>query len=124
MGSATFAYLKKVFTTEANQGKAVFTLFPGLCKGCGLCQKKCPESALNWSEKLGVYGTPTVTPDPELCKGCRICEQVCPDCAITIFRKGKEGERSSRSIKKLCLPESSKKGKENDAGVEKRDFRV
>ena len=40
--------------------RALFTLFPGLCKGCGLCIEKCPKKSLSWSDTLGVYGTPTV----------------------------------------------------------------
>ncbi len=85
-------YLKKAISVDVHAGKATFTIFPGLCKGCGLCREKCPEQALDWSQKLGVYGTPTVSPNPELCKACRICEQVCPDCAITISRQEKEKE--------------------------------
>lgn len=85
MGKAVSS--KQQITTELRKKKALFTVFLGLCKGCGLCKEKCPEQALSWSEKLGVYGTPTVIPDPELCKACRICEQVCPDCAIAIERK-------------------------------------
>lgn len=79
----------KAVTKEVHQGKAFFTIFPGLCKGCGLCREKCPENALSWSAELGVYGTPTVIADPEKCKACRICEQVCPDCAISVDRKNK-----------------------------------
>lgn len=79
-------YSNKAFSTEVGKGKAVFTIFAGLCKGCGLCREKCPEHALQWSHNLGVYGTPTVAPTAELCKACRICEQVCPDCAIAITR--------------------------------------
>lgn len=89
MDKTNVAYLKKIISTAVKGGKATFTIFPGLCKGCGLCKEKCPESALAWSEKLGVYGTPTIIPDPELCKACRICEQVCPDCAIAISREEK-----------------------------------
>jgi 2-oxoglutarate ferredoxin oxidoreductase subunit delta len=85
----TAAYVKQQIRIEIPKRKAFFTVFPGLCKGCGLCKEKCPEQALSWSEKLGVYGTPTVVPDPELCKACRICEQTCPDCAIIIEREGK-----------------------------------
>ncbi|HHY30917.1 MAG TPA: 4Fe-4S binding protein [Syntrophaceticus sp.] len=70
--------------TKVKNGEKTFTLFPGLCKGCGLCKEKCPEDALNWSEHLGVYGTPTISPDSKLCKACRKCERICPDCAIAI----------------------------------------
>lgn len=87
MDNLAYDFMKKVFTTEVNDGKDVFYLYPGLCKGCGLCMEKCTKKALGWSDKLGVFGTPTVTPDPELCKACRICEQVCPDCAIAIIKK-------------------------------------
>ncbi|NLV15648.1 MAG: 4Fe-4S binding protein [Syntrophomonadaceae bacterium] len=70
--------------------RAIFNLFPELCKGCGLCKEKCPEDALVWSERLGVYGTPTVfLKDSEACTGCGICQTVCPDCAILIERKRK-----------------------------------
>ncbi len=80
----------KAFPYEVNKGKIIFNIFPGLCKGCGLCMEKCPERALSWSDKLGLYGTLTVIPDPELCTGCRACEVACPDCAILVARKGKE----------------------------------
>ncbi|MCR4400190.1 MAG: 4Fe-4S binding protein [Syntrophomonadaceae bacterium] len=71
--------------------KAVFHLFPALCKGCGLCKEKCPTDVIEWSETLGVYGTPAVKPkDAESCIACLICEQVCPDCAIRIERKKRE----------------------------------
>jgi len=65
--------------------KAVFHLFSGYCKGCGLCIEKCPRGTLVWSKKLGVYGTPAVKPkDEDSCIACKICEMVCPDCAIYI----------------------------------------
>jgi 2-oxoglutarate ferredoxin oxidoreductase subunit delta len=86
----------KAFPYEVNEGKAVFNIFPGLCKGCGLCKEKCPEHALSWSDRLGVYGTPTVMPDPGLCKGCRTCEVVCPDCAILVTRRGRDNAVSGR----------------------------
>ena len=70
--------------------KAVFHMFPSLCKGCGLCREKCPTDVIIWSEQLGVYGTPAIKPkDRESCIACLICEQVCPDCAIKIERKKK-----------------------------------
>ncbi len=70
--------------------KAYFTLFPTLCKGCGLCMEKCPVKVIEWSDKLGVYGTPAVqVKEDSKCTGCKICELVCPDCAITITPKRK-----------------------------------
>ncbi len=83
------SYAHKKFISEVNKGRSEWVVFPGLCKGCGLCKEKCPEDALSWSDELGVYGTPTVQVDSELCKGCRTCETVCPDCAILVFKKGK-----------------------------------
>ncbi len=73
---------------QVDTKKAVFTLFTGLCKGCGLCTQKCPVKTLDWSETLGVYGTPAVQPkNADDCTGCGMCAMVCPDCAITIERK-------------------------------------
>ncbi|OPX85160.1 MAG: 2-ketoisovalerate ferredoxin oxidoreductase subunit delta [Pelotomaculum sp. PtaB.Bin104] len=68
--------------------KGFFTLFPGLCKGCGLCIEKCPKKSIAWSNVLGVYGTPSVEANNE-CTACGICQSVCPDCAISIERKVK-----------------------------------
>lgn len=68
--------------------KGSFTLFTGLCKGCGLCMAKCPSEALSWSEVLGIYGTPSVVTNDK-CVACGICEITCPECAITITRNKK-----------------------------------
>ncbi|MDF9407106.1 MAG: 2-ketoisovalerate ferredoxin oxidoreductase subunit delta [Pelotomaculum sp. PtaB.Bin013] len=68
--------------------KGFFTLFPGLCKGCGLCIEKCPKKSLDWSNVLGVYGTPSVRANND-CIACGICQNVCPDCAIHIEKKVK-----------------------------------
>lgn len=69
--------------------KGTFTIFPGLCKGCGLCIQKCPKQSLSWSKVLGIYGTPSVQPD-DSCIACGICASVCPDCAISIKRESRE----------------------------------
>jgi 2-oxoglutarate ferredoxin oxidoreductase subunit delta len=80
----TSAYKMKEFVTN----RAVFTIFTGLCKGCGLCMEKCPTKTLEWSDTLGVYGTPSVQPkNAEDCSGCGMCATVCPDCAIVVDRK-------------------------------------
>lgn len=76
--------------------KAIFHLFPALCKGCGLCREKCPTDVIIWSDTLGLYGTPAVEPkDRDSCIACLICEQVCPDCAIRIDRKKREKKPTS-----------------------------
>ncbi len=73
------------------QDKANFHIFPQYCKGCGLCKEKCPNQVLIWSDKLGLYGTPTVKPkDEDSCIACNICEMICPDCAIVIEKKKKK----------------------------------
>jgi len=66
--------------------KASWTLFPGFCKGCGLCIEKCPVKCINWADVLGVYGTPSVEAD-DGCIACGICQNVCPDCAIRVDKK-------------------------------------
>lgn len=73
----------KVITLEGP--KAVWSVFPSLCKGCGLCIEKCPVKTLAWSDKLGVYGTPTPQVKEDIpCIGCSMCQTVCPDCAISV----------------------------------------
>ncbi|MCL5290877.1 MAG: 4Fe-4S dicluster domain-containing protein [Bacillota bacterium] len=74
-------------TLELTKGD--WTLFPGLCKGCGLCIQKCPKKCIAWSKVLGVYGTPTVEANDE-CIACGICQMVCPDTAILVIKKKKE----------------------------------
>lgn len=68
--------------------KGSFTLYPEFCKGCGLCIEKCPTGVLDWSDVLGVYGTPSVLPGAKgkVCNNCGICQTVCPDCAIRVER--------------------------------------
>ncbi|MBP2635220.1 MAG: ndhI 3 [Firmicutes bacterium] len=64
--------------------KGFWAGFAGLCKGCGLCIEKCPVKCIDWSEGLGVYGTPRVEADMKKCILCGICQMVCPDCAIRV----------------------------------------
>ncbi|MCL4516063.1 MAG: 4Fe-4S binding protein [Firmicutes bacterium] len=86
----------KVFeglVTEAPKGS--WTIFPELCKGCGLCIEKCPTDAIRWSTELGAYGSPRVESDMEKCIVCNICAQICPDCAISVKRGPKDPEKSN-----------------------------
>lgn len=67
-----------------------WTIFDGLCKGCGLCVNTCPFAGIEFTkDKLGVYSTPSVKVNPKNCKACRLCEQICPDSAIKIEIKSK-----------------------------------
>lgn len=66
--------------------KKIFTRFPHLCKGCGLCIEKCPQKALAWSEDLNFLQRPMPKVDLEKCRACRICEQICPDSAMRIIK--------------------------------------
>ncbi len=77
--------------------KATWTVFPGLCKGCGLCIEKCPKKCIAWSKVLGVYGTPSVESTDE-CIGCGICQMVCPDTAINVVRKKKDSQNSKSAV--------------------------
>ncbi|GBF34375.1 2-oxoglutarate oxidoreductase delta subunit [Desulfocucumis palustris] len=75
-------------TIEGDKG--FWTIFPGLCKGCGLCIQKCPKKCMSWSDVLGVYGTPSVEINSEECIACGTCQTFCPDTAIAVERKKKE----------------------------------
>lgn len=77
-------------TVETKKGS--WTVFPELCKGCGLCIEKCPKKCMSWSDVLGVYGTPSVEIGQEECTTCGTCENFCPDCAISVVRKEKKEE--------------------------------
>lgn len=61
------------------------TVFPDLCKGCGLCIEKCPQKAIRFSAKgLGIYSAPTVEVEIQMCNLCGICEVVCPESALRV----------------------------------------
>lgn len=68
--------------------KGFWNIYPGLCKGCGLCIEKCPVKVIEWSDTLGFMGTPSVVPRIDGCIVCGVCQTVCPDAAILIEKKG------------------------------------
>lgn len=69
-------------TTKVKKGS--WTVFLGLCKGCGLCLEKCPLKAIIFSSQKGIYNKPAPQVRPNKCNLCGICETVCPDCAIRV----------------------------------------
>lgn len=74
-------------SSKHDNAKGEWAIFPGLCKGCGLCIEKCPVKCIGWSDDLGVYGTPRVQANMEKCIVCGICQMTCPDCAIRVEKK-------------------------------------
>lgn len=55
---------------------STFVVIENLCKGCGVCKKRCPADAIS-GELKGIYSI-----DPERCVNCGICETHCPFDAI------------------------------------------
>ncbi len=81
--------------------KGTFIICPGLCKGCGLCLERCPHDVIDWSEELGIYGTPRAEPARmDDCIACGICQLVCPDSAILIQKKQKKKAQGSKGVAK------------------------
>ncbi|MFA4884869.1 MAG: 4Fe-4S dicluster domain-containing protein [Desulfotomaculaceae bacterium] len=66
---------RKVTLVDLDLVEPFYTLRPR----CGLCVEKCPVDCIDWSDILGVYGTPSVKADNR-CIACGICQNVCPDC--------------------------------------------
>ncbi len=58
---------KEMEVAVVEGAKGTWAVFPGLCKGCGLCIEKCPVKCISWAEDLGVYGTPRVQADGAKC---------------------------------------------------------
>ncbi|MGQ9581900.1 MAG: 4Fe-4S dicluster domain-containing protein [Thermoplasmatota archaeon] len=66
------------------------------CKGCEVCIKRCPVSALEASKKMnkrGVY--PPKLKEVNNCNFCRLCELLCPDFALAVIPE----ERKERAKK-------------------------
>jgi len=78
---------------ETRGEKALFTVSPELCKGCGLCIEKCPSQVIDWSTKTGIYGTAIIEPKRmERCPACKLCQYLCPDAAIDVIREEKSND--------------------------------
>jgi pyruvate ferredoxin oxidoreductase delta subunit len=56
-----------------------------LCRGCGLCESVCPDSAVHVVNKVSVI-------DYEYCKGCGLCAYECPAEAIVMISEEKDRE--------------------------------
>jgi Fe-S-cluster-containing hydrogenase component 2 len=60
----------------ACSGLLVYRINPDLCKGCGLCARKCPEGAI-----VGEKRNPFVVVEDK-CIKCGVCIHSCPFEAI------------------------------------------
>jgi len=72
-------------TTKVKKGE--WTVFTGLCKGCGLCLAKCPSQALLFGQKKGLTDKPIPQVIAEKCRLCQTCEVNCPELAIRVDKK-------------------------------------
>jgi len=72
-------------TTKVKKGE--WTVFAGLCKGCGLCLAKCPSQALLFGKEKGAGGNPVPQVVAEKCHLCQTCEVNCPELAIRVDKK-------------------------------------
>lgn len=83
------SFSKPIFKTETqplihkSSGK-ISTIYPTLCKGCGICIEKCPVKVISFSEKIGFFGNPVPQIDLEKCILCDNCRVFCPDTAIEV----------------------------------------
>jgi 2-oxoglutarate ferredoxin oxidoreductase subunit delta len=75
---------------RSQTARGSWTIFPELCKGCGLCIEKCPTNVISWSSELGAYGTNRVEVKADGCITCQICAWHCPDAAISVARQAKD----------------------------------
>ncbi len=64
--------------------RGTWTVYPELCKGCGLCIEKCPTHVISWSDQPANYGTLRVRVEASGCIVCRQCMLHCPDAAIYV----------------------------------------
>lgn len=103
-GNADTAQRRNWKHTTQENNRGTWTVFPDLCKGCGLCIEKCPTQVIYWSEKLGFMGTPSVKTRMEGCIVCGLCETVCPEPAIRVERKAKGKMPPRKSFKTFFNP--------------------
>lgn len=68
--------------------------FTDACWGCGICEKICPNKAIEMESKNGVF---RVVCYPVLCSGCGACAAVCPEKAIA----GVKEIRLAQSVKRV-----------------------
>ena len=69
----------------ARKGKIVIDR--ELCKGCYLCIKACPVSAIEKDNELNSSGSYPAKPiqTSAACIACGNCYEVCPDVCVEVF---------------------------------------
>lgn len=77
------------------------------CKGCGLCRKKCP-----WSAVIGAKKEKHVI-EPTLCQGCGTCWNVCPKRAVEDPDGSKRADKGRGRVPKARIDGTSCAGCKN-----------
>ncbi|WP_243545773.1 4Fe-4S dicluster domain-containing protein [Pseudodesulfovibrio tunisiensis] len=81
---------------KKDKGKSKVTVYPGWCKGCGVCVEFCPGKVLELNED----GKSTVVREDD-CIRCGFCELHCPDFAIVVTDKDPDtGNNNNNASKK------------------------
>ena len=59
------------------------------CKGCGLCEKRCPMGAIQLQESSEAKNKTGKIAflDPELCIGCGVCAYKCPTKSLVLHKR-------------------------------------
>ena len=59
------------------------------CKGCGLCQERCPMEALKLEHNPETKNKKGLAPslNPELCIGCGVCVYKCPSGSLILKKR-------------------------------------
>ncbi|MCP4761930.1 MAG: 4Fe-4S dicluster domain-containing protein, partial [archaeon] len=63
-----------------NKSNYIAEVNPDLCKGCGLCEKRCPFNAITLDSNKKSHV------EPDKCFGCGVCAFTCPTDAVKLHR--------------------------------------
>lgn len=88
------------------------TVDPGLCNGCGVCEKRCQVKAIRVDTK-----TSCAHVDPMLCLGCGVCVPTCPQKALALKENARTIEPPQTIENLFDMIMEKKKGRVGKIGV-------